>query len=80
MFLPKSTFADSTITDLIQEVSINLSGINLPFLGVDGVSACDYIYEADEKTKNHCKFVKDKSYIYINNLNILPVFPKVSLS
>lgn len=49
-------------------------------MGVDGVSACDYIYEADEKTKNHCEFVKGKSYVYQNNLNILPVFPKVSLS
>lgn len=75
----KRSFIDSSTKDLIQEISINLNGVNLPFLGMDGASACDSIYEADEKTKNQCNFVEGKSYIYQNALNILPVFPKVRL-
>lgn len=54
-------------------------GIPLPFVGVDGVSACDFIYEADGVTKTPCPLEANKEYIYKNEFKIHEIYPKVSL-
>ncbi|XP_066139192.1 NPC intracellular cholesterol transporter 2-like [Euwallacea fornicatus] len=70
--------AESEPKELVKSVYATLSGTNLPFIGVDGTSACDFIYELDEKTKiGNCNLVKGKPYVYIDSVDILPMFPKI---
>ncbi|XP_019771017.1 NPC intracellular cholesterol transporter 2 [Dendroctonus ponderosae] len=63
--------------NLTQVVNANLLGIPFPFVGVDGTTACDKIYEEDEKTKNNCQFQKGKSYVFKNTIDVLQIYPRV---
>ncbi|XP_050295442.1 NPC intracellular cholesterol transporter 2 isoform X3 [Anthonomus grandis grandis] len=61
--------------NLTQTVNANILGIAFPFIGVDGTSACDKVYEEDEKTKNNCQFEKGKTYVFKDAIDVLQVYP-----
>lgn len=53
--------------------------IPLPFIGVDGTSACDNLFKADGKTKASCPLKAGEEYIYRNEFPILEIYPKLTL-
>ncbi|KAL1512789.1 hypothetical protein ABEB36_002319 [Hypothenemus hampei] len=69
--------AEDEYKDLILVVNAKVAGLDLPFVGVDGTTACDKIFEEDEDTKNECKFVKGNTYVFKDAIEILQIYPKV---
>ncbi|XP_050295441.1 NPC intracellular cholesterol transporter 2 homolog a isoform X2 [Anthonomus grandis grandis] len=69
--------AEEEYKNLTQIVEAKVSGLDLPFIGVDGTSPCDKIYLEDEKTKSNCKFEKGKIYVFKDGIDILPLYPTV---
>lgn len=49
-----------------------------PFLGVDGQSACNNIFDESGK-KVSCPLHKGKTYIYKNQFAVLEAYPKIQL-
>ncbi|BES90570.1 Hypothetical protein domain [Nesidiocoris tenuis] len=68
---------DHDIKNVRTSVQGIIAGIPLPFLGVDGTSACGKIYDKDGKTPVKCPLEKGVQYTYINKFDILQVYPKV---
>lgn len=56
-----------------------ISGFSLPFVGVDGTSACNNIYDETGKNKVSCPLLKGKTYIYRNSFKVLELYPKIQL-
>lgn len=56
-----------------------ISGLSLPFPGVDGTSACNNIYDETGKNKVSCPLLKGKTYIYRNSFKVLELYPKIQL-
>lgn len=54
-------------------------GIPLPFIGVDGTSACDKVFLEDGETKAECPLVAGQKYVYKNQFPVLQIYPKLSL-
>ncbi|XP_030764221.1 NPC intracellular cholesterol transporter 2 [Sitophilus oryzae] len=69
--------AGPEIKSLTQQVNANIVGIPFPFVGVDGTSVCDKIYEEDGTTKNNCQFEKGKTYVYKNEIDVLQIYPRI---
>nr|AQM58369.1 venom protein family 7 protein 1 [Pristhesancus plagipennis] len=68
---------EKDIEKIITSVNMKLLGIPFPFIGVDGTSACDKLYESDGKTKTKCPLVKGKEYVYQNSFKVLEIYPNV---
>lgn len=49
-----------------------------PFIGVDGTSACNNVYDESGK-KVGCPLQKGKTYIYKNSFKVLELYPKIQL-
>lgn len=60
-------------------VNANVLGVPLPFVGVDGTDACSKIYEEDGTTKAGCNFEKGKTYVFKDNIDVLQIYPRVSI-
>lgn len=60
-------------------VSADILGVQLPFIGVDGTSACDHIYLEDGVTKSKCPLAAGQTYVYHKKFPILELYPKLSL-
>ncbi|XP_015171541.1 PREDICTED: protein NPC2 homolog [Polistes dominula] len=63
---------------LLTSVHATLLGIDLPFIGVDGMNACDNIYDANNN-KVSCPLKKGTTYVYKTEFPILNIYPKVDL-
>jgi Niemann-Pick C2 protein len=57
----------------------NILGVPLPFIGVDGTDACPQIYDAEGEKKVGCPLKAGETYIYKNNINVLEIYPRVSI-
>lgn len=57
----------------------NVLGIPLPFIGVDGTSACDKLFQEDGTTPAACPLVAGTPYVYKNSFPVLEVYPKLKL-
>ncbi|XP_018313933.1 protein NPC2 homolog isoform X2 [Mycetomoellerius zeteki] len=67
------------IHSLITNVNGIISGVPLPFIGVDGANACDNIYNADG-SKAGCPLKKDEQYVYRNSFPILSIYPRIPVT
>lgn len=70
---------DADIKTLTTTVFANVLGVPLPFIGVDGTSACDKVYTADGTTKASCPLKGGETYVYKNSFPILEIYPKLNL-
>ncbi|KAL1461145.1 hypothetical protein WDU94_013074 [Cyamophila willieti] len=70
---------DRDARELFSNVYANILSIPFPFIGVDGSSVCNSIYDTDGKTKVSCPLKKDHVYRYINTFKILDRYPKIDL-
>lgn len=53
-------------------------GVPLPFIGVDGTSACNNLYLEDGVTKTRCPLTAGQKYVYKNSFDVLPVYPTIA--
>lgn len=57
-------------------VNAAVLGVPLPFVGVDGTSACDNIFNKDG-TLAGCSLKKGVEYVYKREFPVLPIYPTV---
>lgn len=70
---------DRDARELYQNVFANILSIPFPFIGVDGTSICDNIFDTDGVTKVNCPLKKDHVYRYLYTFKILDRYPKIDL-
>lgn len=68
---------DHDVKQLTTQVSAVILGIPLPFIGVDGTSACNNIYKEDGTTKTKCPLKAGEKYMYKNAFDVLPIYPTI---
>lgn len=66
------------IKKLTTNVRAIIGGLPLPFIGVDGTSACSNLYLEDGVTKTRCPLKAGQNYVYKNSFDVLPVYPSIS--
>lgn len=71
-------FLDHDIERLQTNVYGEILGLPLPFVGVDGISACDKVFQSDGTTKAPCPLKKGVEYLYKNSFPILEIYPRVN--
>lgn len=54
----------------------NINGIQIPWIGVDGVSACGNIFTEDGQ-KAPCPLKQGERYIYRNKFDVLQIYPRI---
>ncbi|XP_012346265.1 NPC intracellular cholesterol transporter 2 homolog a [Apis florea] len=64
------------VASLVNSVNAAVLGVPLPFVGVDGTSACDNIYNLDG-TPAGCSLKKDVEYLYKREFPVLQIYPTV---
>lgn len=69
---------DHVIKKLTTNVHAIILNVPLPFIGVDGTSACNNVYLEDAKTKTSCPLKAGQTYVYKNSFDILPVYPTIA--
>lgn len=74
MFL---SLEDHKVKSLTTSVYATIAGIPLPFIGVDGSSACDNIYSEDGTAKLGCPLEANKNYLYRRSFDVLSIYPKI---
>lgn len=67
------------VKKLTTTVYANVLSIPLPFIGVDGTSACDKLFLEDGETRASCPLKGGQTYIYRNSFPILEIYPKLNL-
>jgi len=72
-------FAAHDLKTLTNSVHGKLSGVAVPFLGLDKTDACGQIYLADGKTKVGCPLKAGTEYVYLSKMPILEMYPKVRM-
>ena len=70
---------EKNIKELTTAVYANVLGIPLPFIGVDGTSACNKLFLEDGVTPTKCPIVAGQKYVYKNSFPVLEIYPKLSL-
>lgn len=70
---------EKNIKELTTTVYANVLGLPLPFIGVDGTSACDKLFEEDGTTAASCPLKAGTPYVYKNSFPVLEVYPKLKL-
>ncbi|XP_023021640.1 NPC intracellular cholesterol transporter 2 homolog a [Leptinotarsa decemlineata] len=68
---------DRDIKSLKTTVNANILGIEFPFVGVDGTSACKDIYKEDGKTKVNCDLKAGEEYYFKSKIEVLKVYPRL---
>lgn len=63
---------------LTTNVHAVIVGVPLPFIGVDGTSACNNLYLVDGTTKTQCPLKAGQTYVYKNTIDVLPVYPTIA--
>uniref|UniRef100_A0A8D8A7C1 Ecdysteroid-regulated 16 kDa protein n=1 Tax=Culex pipiens TaxID=7175 RepID=A0A8D8A7C1_CULPI len=74
-FTPTENIKTMTTTVFAQVL-----GLPLPFIGVDGTSACDYIFAEDGETKLGCPLKAGVPVVYKREFPVLEIYPKMSLT
>lgn len=67
------------VKQLTTTVYANVLNIPLPFIGVDGTSACDKLFLEDGVTKANCPLKAGETYVYKNSFPVLEIYPKLNL-
>lgn len=68
---------DHDVKQLTTRVEAVILGIPLPFVGVDGTSACNNIYTEDGTHKTKCPLKAGEKYLYKNSFDVLPIYPTI---
>lgn len=66
---------DHDVKQLTTRVGAIILGIPLPFIGVDGTSACNNIYTEDGTQKVKCPLKAGEKYLYKNSFDVLSIYP-----
>ncbi|XP_003395667.1 ecdysteroid-regulated 16 kDa protein [Bombus terrestris] len=66
------------VENVVNSVSAAVVGVPLPFIGVDGTSACDNIFKVDG-TPAGCSLKKGVEYIYKREFPVLQIYPTISM-
>lgn len=69
--------ADRDTRNVMTSVNAAVLGVPLPFVGVDGTSACENIFNLDG-TAAGCSLKKGVEYIYKKDFPVLQIYPTVS--
>lgn len=69
---------EKDIKTLTTTVFANVLNVPLPFIGVDGTSACDKLFKEDGTTAS-CPLKGGETYVYKNSFPILEFYPKLNL-
>ncbi|XP_076233862.1 Niemann-Pick type C-2b [Calliopsis andreniformis] len=64
--------------NLKNSVNAAVLGVPLPFVGVDGTSACNNIFHTDQ-TPAGCSLKKGVEYIYKREFPVLQIYPTISM-
>ncbi|KAJ2953337.1 hypothetical protein O0L34_g927 [Tuta absoluta] len=67
------------VKELVTIVNANIAGLDLPFLGVSGTSACGKIKHAQSGEDASCPLKADEEYIYTNSFHIEEFYPLTEL-
>lgn len=70
-------YLDHDIKKLITNVNGIILGVPLPFIGVDGTSACNNLYLEDGVTKTNCPLKAGQPYVYKNSFDVLQLYPTI---
>lgn len=70
--------ADRDVEDVVNVVNAAILHVPLPFVGVDGTSACNSIYKTDG-TPAGCSLKQGVEYIYKQEFPVLQIYPTVSM-
>ncbi|CRL07140.1 CLUMA_CG020135, isoform A [Clunio marinus] len=69
---------DRDIKDLTTSVQASIGQFYVPFVGVDGTTACNNIFDESGK-KTSCPLRKGQTYIYKNSFDVLELYPRIQL-
>lgn len=69
---------DHNVKKLTTSVSAIILGVPLPFIGVDGTSACDNLYLDNGETKTNCPLKAGQNYLYKNSFEVLQIYPTIA--
>lgn len=78
VFFFSSLFSDHDIQKLTTSVSAIILEVPLPFIGVDGTSACKNLFLEDGVTKTKCPLKAGEKYVYKNSFEVLPIYPNIA--
>lgn len=70
---------EEDIEKLTTTVYAEILSVPLPFIGVDGTSACENMFLEDGVTKTDCPLKAGQTYVYKNKFPILEIYPKLQL-
>uniref|UniRef100_A0A4Y0BI25 ML domain-containing protein n=1 Tax=Anopheles funestus TaxID=62324 RepID=A0A4Y0BI25_ANOFN len=65
------------VKSLSTTVFAKIVGLPLPFIGVDGTSACPYLFEEDGTTKLECPLKAGVPVVYKRSFDVLEIYPKI---
>lgn len=55
-----------------------INNLPFPFIGVDGTSACNNMYDEQGK-KVSCPLMANKTYLYKNSFPVLEIYPRIQV-
>ncbi|XP_047536769.1 NPC intracellular cholesterol transporter 2-like [Vanessa atalanta] len=67
---------DKDITEVKNQVSADVAGISVPFIGVDGLPICQKL-ETENGEKASCPLQAGTKYVYKDSFPILEFYPKI---
>uniref|UniRef100_A0A182VYS0 MD-2-related lipid-recognition domain-containing protein n=1 Tax=Anopheles minimus TaxID=112268 RepID=A0A182VYS0_9DIPT len=65
------------VKSLSTTVFAKIVGLPLPFIGVDGTSACPYLFAEDGETKLECPLKAGVPVVYKRSFDVLEIYPKI---
>lgn len=65
---------------LKNSVHAQILGLPFPFIGVDGNSICDKIFDASTGAKASCPLKGGQEYVYKDSFKILEIYPKIKVN
>lgn len=68
---------DHDVNKLRTSVNAIIVGVPLPFIGVDGTSACNNLFLEDGETKTKCPLKAGTNYVYKNSFDVLSIYPSL---
>ncbi|XP_076656604.1 Niemann-Pick type C-2b [Halictus rubicundus] len=70
---------DHDVANVKNSVFALVLSVPLPFVGVDGTSACENIFNEDGTHPDSCALKAGTQYVYKREFAILPIYPTISL-
>ncbi|XP_049535850.1 NPC intracellular cholesterol transporter 2 homolog a [Anopheles darlingi] len=65
------------VKSLNTAVFAKIVGLPLPFIGVDGTSACQYLFAEDGETQVGCPLKAGVPVVYKRSFDVLEIYPKI---